>query len=60
LREWNYDQKIGQNERKTRKRLKQQFHGKLIEHEHYIGRYGEDLPKVCHWTRGATNASKPA
>jgi xylulose-5-phosphate/fructose-6-phosphate phosphoketolase len=40
--------------------LKQQFKDKLIERKQCIDKYGEDLPEICHWTWGATNAGKPA
>jgi xylulose-5-phosphate/fructose-6-phosphate phosphoketolase len=29
--------------------LKQQLHDKLIEHKHYIDRFGEDLPEIRQW-----------
>ncbi len=29
--------------------FKQPPHNKLIEHEHYIARYGEDMPEVRDW-----------
>jgi xylulose-5-phosphate/fructose-6-phosphate phosphoketolase len=30
--------------------LKQQLQDKLVEHKHYIDRYGEDMPEVKNWT----------
>jgi xylulose-5-phosphate/fructose-6-phosphate phosphoketolase len=29
---------------------KQTIRDKLIEHQQYIERYGEDMPEVCDWT----------
>jgi xylulose-5-phosphate/fructose-6-phosphate phosphoketolase len=37
--------------------LKQQLKDKLIEHRHYIDKYGEDLPEIRNWTWGSTHAS---
>jgi xylulose-5-phosphate/fructose-6-phosphate phosphoketolase len=30
--------------------LKQLLKAKLIEHEQYINKYGEDLPEIRNWT----------
>jgi len=30
----------------------------LIEHKQYIDKYGQELPEICHWKLGATNAGK--
>jgi len=40
--------------------LKQQLKGKRIGDKHYIDKYGEDLPEIRHWHRGATSAGNPA
>ena len=40
--------------------LKQQLQDKLIEHRHYIRKYGEDMPEIRNWQWGATNTAKPA
>jgi len=32
--------------------LKQQMQDKLIEHKHYIGIHGEDLPEIRNWKWG--------
>jgi len=29
--------------------LKQQLQDKLVEHRHYIEKYGEDMPEIRHW-----------
>lgn len=29
--------------------LKQQLKDKLIEHKHYIRKYGQDMPEICNW-----------
>jgi xylulose-5-phosphate/fructose-6-phosphate phosphoketolase len=29
--------------------LKQQLQDKLVEHRHYINRYGQDMPEVREW-----------
>jgi xylulose-5-phosphate/fructose-6-phosphate phosphoketolase len=28
---------------------KQEMRDKLIEHQHYIRKYGDDLPQICDW-----------
>jgi xylulose-5-phosphate/fructose-6-phosphate phosphoketolase len=30
--------------------LKQQLQDKLVEHKHYIEKYGEDMPEIRNWT----------
>lgn len=39
--------------------LKQQLQDKLIEHEQYIGKHGEDMPEVRSWRWAVTNAGSP-
>jgi xylulose-5-phosphate/fructose-6-phosphate phosphoketolase len=29
--------------------VKQMLHNKLIEHKHYIAKYGEDMPEIRDW-----------
>jgi xylulose-5-phosphate/fructose-6-phosphate phosphoketolase len=29
---------------------KQAIRDKLIEHKHYIARYGEDMPEIAKWS----------
>ena len=29
--------------------LKQQLQDKLVEHKHYIEKYGEDMPEIRNW-----------
>jgi anaerobic glycerol-3-phosphate dehydrogenase len=38
--------------------LKQRLKNTLIEHKQYIDKYGQELPEICHWKLGATNAGK--
>ena len=30
--------------------LKHQLQNKLIEHKHYITKYGQDMPEIRNWT----------
>ena len=30
-------------------RIKQQMHDKLVDHKHYITKYGEDMPEIKNW-----------
>jgi xylulose-5-phosphate/fructose-6-phosphate phosphoketolase len=42
--------------------VKQKLHDKLVEHVHYISKYGDDLPEVRDWKwpySGASNSQKP-
>jgi xylulose-5-phosphate/fructose-6-phosphate phosphoketolase len=39
---------------------KQAIRDKLIEHQEYIARYGDDMPEVARWTWGQSQASKAA
>jgi xylulose-5-phosphate/fructose-6-phosphate phosphoketolase len=32
---------------------KQTIRDKLIEHQHYVTRYGEDMPEIREWRWGA-------
>jgi hypothetical protein len=38
--------------------LKQMLQDKLIEHKHYINRYGQDLPEVRNWKWRQREADK--
>ncbi|HWJ37077.1 MAG TPA: phosphoketolase family protein [Steroidobacteraceae bacterium] len=37
--------------------LKQQLQDKLIEHKHYIDKYGEDMPEIRNWTWSGETSS---
>lgn len=41
--------------------LKQQLKDKLIEHQQYINKYGEDMPDIRHWAwRGKSCRRSPS
>jgi len=37
---------------------KQEIQNKLIDHQEYIRRYGDDMPEIAGWTWGQKGASR--